>query len=150
VLKFPIRRMLIGGATAFIAGLLLLTAVASAADNAPISRTQFKRECERQGGTFTEGKNSEGKTVWVCVKSGKVIADCELDEKGYGGCTFPRDWQNKTDGSSSAGSDSRPLRTGPAQYIDEGAVFQSSSAADGTGPRDIGLPQHTDRAPASP
>jgi hypothetical protein len=36
-------------------------------------------------GTLTEGKNSEGKTIWLCIQDGKVIANCELDDEGYGG-----------------------------------------------------------------
>jgi len=154
VLRSPISRSLISVATAFIAGMLLIPAAASAADHAPTTRTQFKRECERRGGTFAEGKNSEGKTVWVCVKDGNVIADCVLGAGGYGGCSVPKDWPLAIDGSSPAGSGSRPQRTGPSQYLDEGAYFPSSSAGGGTGLHDVGPGQGlgggTFRAPASP
>ena len=152
-MRSPISRTPISVAAAFIAGTLLMPAVASAKDNVLPSRSEFKRECERQGGTFAEGKNSEGKTVWVCIKRGTVIADCELDGKGHGACTVPRDWP-KNDGSSPAGSESRPPRTGPAQYIDDGASFQSSSSGDGPELLDVGQGQEPDqgsyRAPTSP
>jgi hypothetical protein len=154
VLKSPIRRTLISVATAFMAGMLLVPAVASAEDNAPFNKAQFKRECERRGGTFTEGKDSAGKTIWMCIKDGKIIANCELDDEGYGGCAGPADWPMKIDDPSPAGSGSRPHMTGPAQYISEGAYSPSSSGGGGTRPHYIGPAQYsgqpTYRASGSP
>ena len=140
------NRTLISVATALIAGLLLMPAFASAA-NAPMDRGAFKRECERRGGVFTEGKNSEGKTVWMCTKDGKIIADCTINRTGSGACSTPIDWPTKLDDSSPAGSGGVPHRTDPAQQIDEGPNSPSTSGDTGTGPLYTGPAQ---RLPASP
>jgi hypothetical protein len=115
-----LNRTLTSVAIGLTAALVLTPALARAADNAPIDRTTFKRECEARGGVFTEGKTSAGRTIWVCVKDGKIIADCDLDAKGYGGCTGPSDWpMNVDDGAPAAGGGpSRPAS--PAQHVDQG------------------------------
>jgi hypothetical protein len=152
VLKSRISRTLSTVATALIAGMLSIPAAASAEDNAPFDRAQFKRECERRGGTFTEGKNSEGKTVWMCIHNGQVIAHCEVDDEGYGGCAGPADWPMKIEGSSPAGSGSRPHNAGPAQHISEGPFSPASSAGNGIRPHYIGAAQYSgqDTSRASP
>lgn len=144
--KTSTNRALISVATALIAGLLLMPAYASAEDNPPVDRNAFKRECQARGGVFTEGKSSDGKTVWMCIKNGTIIANCELDDEGYGGCAGPADWPFKVE-DSPAGSGGRPHRTSPAQQIDEGPNSPPTSGDPWTGPLGTGQVQ---RLPASP
>ena len=151
--KSSTNRALISVATAFIAGLLLTPAVASAEDNPPVDRTQFKRECAARGGVFTEGKTSDGRTIWLCVKNGVIIANCDLDDEGYGGCAGPADWPLKVD-DPPAGSGGRHHWTGPAQHREQGPNSPPTSGGTGSGPLGSDPAQHlsqvTSRAVASP